>query len=135
MRRWLLRPLLVVLSVAIGIAAAPAPLTVRDVDGRAWTPLFPAAGETNLLFFIASDCPISSHYAPEIDRIAASYRDRRVRAFLIYAAAGIDAGLGPVLDLLGPLRGHRDEAELAVHVLGKDQLRRRMQHLISPCVC
>ena len=30
--------------------------------------------------------------------------------------------LGPVLELLGALRGHGDEAELAVHVLGKNDL-------------
>src|SRR5262247_2911143 len=35
-------------------------------------------------------------------------------------------GLGPVLDLLGPLRGHGDEPELAVYVPWQDQVRHQV---------
>jgi len=72
--------------LALSGFAAP-PLTVRDIDGRAWTPLEPKAGEIHLLVFIASDCPISNRYAPEIDRIAASYRAKHVQTFLLYTDA------------------------------------------------
>ena len=37
------------------------------------------------------------------------------------AAARLDARLGAALQLLGALRRHRDEAELRIHVLGKNQ--------------
>ena len=87
----MLRATVCVILALAGTAAAPVPLTVRDIDGRAWTPLEPAAGEVNLLFFVSADCPISSRYAPEIDRIVATYRAKRVQAFLVYA----DTTIGP----------------------------------------
>jgi thiol-disulfide isomerase/thioredoxin len=58
---------------------------VADIDGHVWTPLAPARGETNLVLFVSADCPVSARYAPELDRIAAAYAPRGVRAFLIYA--------------------------------------------------
>src|SRR4029079_18443070 len=61
-----------------------APLTVRDLDGRTWTPLQPASGQIHLLVFISAECPISNRYAPEIDRIAGSYRPKHIQSFLIY---------------------------------------------------
>jgi hypothetical protein len=80
-----------VLKLATGLAcifaligSAAAPLTVKDIDGRTWTPLQTAAGETHLLLFISAECPISNRYAPEIDRITASYRPRHVQSFLVY---------------------------------------------------
>jgi hypothetical protein len=83
------RAVVLVLGLA-ALAAAPSPLTVRDIDGRTWTPLAPAAGEVNLLVFVATDCPISRRYAPEVDRIAAQYRARHVQTFLIYADPPLD---------------------------------------------
>src|SRR5512139_2165057 len=38
------------------------------------------------------------------------------------AAAGVDPGLRPRLQLLGPLRGHRDEPELRIDALGEDHV-------------
>ena len=58
---------------------------VHDIDGHAWTPLSPAAGEINLLIFVSADCPISARYSPEIDRIVRDYGARGVHAWLIYA--------------------------------------------------
>jgi hypothetical protein len=68
-----------------GASGGTSSLTVSDIDGHAWTPLSPAKGETNLLFFVSADCPVSARYAPEIDRVAASYAARGVRTWLIYA--------------------------------------------------
>src|SRR5574341_1998386 len=42
------------------------------------------------------------------------------------AAARLHARLGAGLQLLGALRRHRDEAELRIHVLGKDHLGHRV---------
>lgn len=65
--------------------------TVRDLDGRVWTPLAPARGEFHLLVFVTVDCPISNRYAPEINRIAADYRAKGVKTLLVYADASLDA--------------------------------------------
>ena len=68
------------------LALAPAQtLSVTDITGTRVTPLSPAAGDVHLLIFVTPDCPVANRYAPEIDRIAAAYADRRVRTFLIYA--------------------------------------------------
>ena len=75
----------VAVLLSLAVASSGPVVQVCDLDGRAWTPLTPASGEINLLVFIASDCPISNRYAPEIDRIAAAYAPRRVRTFLVYA--------------------------------------------------
>ena len=77
------------LSLA-ALAPAPAALTVRDIDGRTWTPLAPAQGEVNLLVFVTTDCPISNRYAPEVGRIAAEYSSRHVRTFLVYTDPALD---------------------------------------------
>ena len=87
------------ISLALVSLAAflPAPgvqtraLTVRDIDGRAWTPLAPAAGDMHLLLFVTVDCPISNRYAPEIGRIATDNGSKGVRTFLIYADPSLDA--------------------------------------------
>jgi hypothetical protein len=84
----MLRVAVAITMIALAPAAVPrraAPLAVRDIDGHVWTPLSPATGETNLIVFVSADCPVSARYAPEIDRIAAGYATRGVRAWLVYA--------------------------------------------------
>jgi hypothetical protein len=81
--------MLLALTLAAAPMAAQGPLSARDLDGRAWTPLAPAAGGIHLLFFLSADCPISGRYAPEIDRIAAEYGQKGVRAWFIYADAAL----------------------------------------------
>lgn len=78
-----------VLSSLLAVGA-PESLSVRDIEGRAWSPLSVAPGSVHLVFFISVDCPISSRYAPEIDRIAAGYLARRVQTFLIYPTPRTD---------------------------------------------
>jgi hypothetical protein len=108
---------LFVLLVAGGLAgpdALPA-MSVRDVDGRSWSLLAPAPRQTDLLFFIATDCPISNRYVPEITRLCREYQPRGVHCFTIYPEAadtgavrrhrqdyGIDAAIPAILD-----RDHR----------------------------
>lgn len=80
------------LCLSLGaLALPPATLTVRDIDGRAWTPLAPAAGDVNVLVFVTVDCPISNRYAPEIGRIAADYKAKHVQTFLVYADSSLTA--------------------------------------------
>lgn len=44
---------------------------------------------TQVLVFVASDCPISNAYAPEIQRICRDYAGRGVRCALVYEDPGI----------------------------------------------
>ena len=67
-------------------------VTAVDTDGQSWTLLAPAERELDLLLFVATDCPISNRYAPEIARICADYRPKGVRCFLVYPDTGLDPG-------------------------------------------
>jgi hypothetical protein len=81
------------LSIA-GSGGRPATTVLRatDTDGKSWPLLSPVAHEFDLLFFVATDCPISNRYAPEIARICKDYRARGVRCFLVYPDTGADVG-------------------------------------------
>ena len=84
-------PALTALLVAL-VAGRPAgaPISTRDTDGRPWTLLAPDAHQLDLLFFVATDCPISNRYAPEIARICSDYRAHGVRCFMVYPDAAVD---------------------------------------------
>jgi len=84
-------PRFFVLAVLLASAAAQSPLAVRDLDNRAVTPLAPATGEINVIYFIAAGCPVSSRYAPEMDRIAADYAGQRVHTFFVFADPSMDS--------------------------------------------
>jgi hypothetical protein len=66
---------------------------VRDIDGRTWTPLAPRPGAVHLVFVLGTDCPVSNRYAPEIDRIVASYARRGVRTWFVYPDAATEAAV------------------------------------------
>jgi len=56
---------------------------LRDLDGRSITPFAPS-GRANVVFFVATDCPVSNSYAPEIQRICREYGPRGVDCSLMY---------------------------------------------------
>jgi thiol-disulfide isomerase/thioredoxin len=56
---------------------------ILDLDGRPLNPFAPA-GAANVIFFVATDCPISNSYAPEIQRVCREYGPRGVGCSLIY---------------------------------------------------
>jgi len=94
----MLRSLLLALLSTAATSGAFAPrlpvaaaVTARDTGGKSWTLLSPDAHQFDLLFFVATDCPISNRYAPEIARICADYRGRGVRCFLVYPETGLDS--------------------------------------------
>ena len=76
---------LFVLFAVFALSAQAAELSLKDVDGASQRPLAEAGQAATVLFFVLHDCPIANAYAPEISRIAADYRERGVRVFLIYA--------------------------------------------------
>lgn len=81
------------LCCSIALAAMPAPSSIvrqrsaagdiLDIDGRSLN-LFAPAGAASVIFFIATDCPISNSYAPEIQRVCQDYAARGVACSLVY---------------------------------------------------
>jgi hypothetical protein len=64
---------------------------IHGIDGAALRPLEPA-GVANVILFIATDCPISNGYAPEIQRLCGAYASRGIGCTLIYEDPGVTAG-------------------------------------------
>ncbi len=72
------------LAAAVVLTAARgASVDIRDLDGRLLKPFEPA-GVAHVLFFVATDCPISNSYAPEIQRVCQQYGTRGVTCSLMY---------------------------------------------------
>lgn len=65
-----MKQLLVIIAVIVATASLPA-----DAEEK---------GNAEVWFFVATDCPIANHYAPEINRIFLEFGDRGVSFSLIY---------------------------------------------------
>ena len=63
--------------------AGESSVRLRDVDGNLRSPMT-VLGQAAVLFFIATDCPISNFYAPEIQAICKDYGTRGVSCSLMY---------------------------------------------------
>ena len=75
---------LFVFSTAVGLAQGDrGRLQLRGLDGRAIAPFAPT-GRASAVFFVATDCPVSNSYAPEIQRVCREYGPRGVECSLIY---------------------------------------------------
>ena len=61
------------MMVSSGIAFAQQ--TGLDLDGHAVNPLGADSGKVTVLVFVRRDCPVSSRYAPEIQKISKHYAD------------------------------------------------------------
>jgi thiol-disulfide isomerase/thioredoxin len=72
--------------LAVGSASAQ----VRDIDGHPFTPFGPA-DKARVLFFVATDCPVSNSYAPDIQRICKEYGGKGVSCSLSYEDVRVDA--------------------------------------------
>lgn len=59
-------------------------LVIKDVQGASHQPLAAAGQKATVLFFVLSECPIANSYAPEINRIVATYTARGVRSYVVY---------------------------------------------------
>ena len=62
---------------------------IRDIDGVT-RDVFAPSGTANVLLFVASDCPISNGYAPEIHRLCGEYRRKGISCALVYEDEAID---------------------------------------------
>src|SRR5690349_16742999 len=60
-------------ALASGAPATPDDSAVRDISGVAHHPFVPGEKMGSVLIFFLQDCPICNSYAPEINRIAATF--------------------------------------------------------------
>ena len=75
---------IVIISSAIVLAQSDrGRVQLRDLTGRAIAPFAPS-GRANIVFFVATDCPVSNSYAPVIQRVCHDYGPRGVECSLIY---------------------------------------------------
>jgi len=88
LRRVSVRVLLACLLVCAGHAQVrPAVLYGYDLQGRPVARLAASGAKAVVLFFIATDCPISNRYAPEIGRLEKEFAGRPVAFWLVYPNA------------------------------------------------
>jgi hypothetical protein len=78
---------LVVLWSGVLSAATPASFGV-DLDGRAVRSLASQDSRAVVLFFVASDCPISNRYVPEMRRLEGEFAAQHVRFWVVYPNPG-----------------------------------------------
>jgi peroxiredoxin len=82
MRRWGI----ILFLATFAISGAPPPkFSLADSAGGTHTDAEWRAARAAVLFFIATDCPISNGYVPEMNRIAHDYASRGVRVYAVMA--------------------------------------------------
>lgn len=96
--------ILVLLSLSLSAWAAQ-PLGV-DLSGRPIERLAPPGASAVVLFFAASDCPISNRYIPEVERLTRQFGSQGVQFWWVYP--------NPT-DTADVVRRHQDE----FHIEGK----------------
>ena len=97
--------ILLALLCATVLTAASDGLQVRGIDGRAFA-LFAPKGPASVVFFVATDCPISNWYAPTIQQVCRDYAARGVDCTLVYE--DVDLGAKPAA-LDAAVRTHLSE--------------------------
>lgn len=71
--------------LALTLAAS---LGVTTLEGEPLNPFEHGSGAQALVFvFVHPDCPVSNRYVPELNRLYAAYRERRVRMWVVYSGA------------------------------------------------
>ena len=65
--------------------------TLRDLEGRPHSAEEWAQAKAVVLFFIATECPISNRYAPEINRIVAEYSPKNVLFLAVHSDPDLTA--------------------------------------------
>jgi len=99
LRKRIAVPVVSAVLAAVVTAAAPLAWQTRDVDDVV-RDLFRPAGPVGVILFVASDCPVSNGYAPEIQGICDDARTKGGSCTLVYEDVSIDAAA---------VRAHRDE--------------------------
>lgn len=79
------------LLIGLTMIAAGTERLATDLDGNAIDQLAPAGSRAVVLFFAASDCPVSNRYIPEMQRLAEDFVPRGVRVWFVYPNPGDSA--------------------------------------------
>ena len=64
-----------------------------DLNGRPVTELAPPGSRAIVLFFAASDCPVSNRYIPEIQRLTKQFEPLGVKVWFVYPNPGDSANV------------------------------------------
>lgn len=92
-----------------------------DLNGHPVEELAPVGSQAVVLFFTASDCPISNRYIPEIQRLAQEFGPRGVRVWFVYPNPGDSAPI---------VRAHQNEYAITANVvLDNRQTLAQMAHV------
>jgi hypothetical protein len=73
------------------LAMATASTLAVDLDGRPVTQLAPPGSRAVVLFFAASDCPVSNRYIPEMQRLTRQFEPGGIRVWFVYPNPGDSA--------------------------------------------
>ncbi len=113
------------LTMMAGPAARAGGPFGTDLNGRPIERIAPAGTKAVVLFFAASDCPISNRYIPEIERLDREFSSQGVRFWWVYPNPE---------DTAGVVRRHDEQFDLhGDTVLDTDQrLTRMAQVTITP---
>jgi len=60
------------------------PLELVDLTGQTVNPLEEDDGRANVFIFTSVDCPVSTRYAPEVERLRSKYGDQGIAFWLVY---------------------------------------------------
>jgi hypothetical protein len=101
------------------VSAAGDPLQFRGVHGEPLA-LFAPKGNASVMFFIATDCPISNWYAPTIQQVCRDYASRGVDCTLLYE--DVDLGKTPAT-LDAAVRTHLREYRYGAMTAAVDRTR------------
>jgi hypothetical protein len=64
-----------------------------DLNGRPVTELAPPGARAVVLFFAASDCPVSNRYIPEVERLTKQFEPLGVKVWFVYPNPGDNANV------------------------------------------
>ena len=77
------------LAAACAVAASLPQFALIDTAGLTHTPADFAGKRAIVLFFVSTDCPLSNHYVPELNRIAQAYAPRGVAFYAVQGDATV----------------------------------------------
>jgi AhpC/TSA family len=111
----------VVLFCCVSLVAGAAQRFGTDLNGHPIERIAPAGAKAVVLFFAASDCPISNRYIPEIERLDREFAGDGVRFWWVYPNPG---------DTAAVVRRHDEQFDLhADQILDTEQQLTRMAHV------
>ena len=89
------------------LLSRPEAFALQTIDGRAVEP-FAGPQRATVFVFVRPQCPVSSRYAPELNRLYDEYASRNIRMWLVYPGREDDEA---------SVRAHHEEHRLRVPAL------------------